>query len=63
MQLQNEYTNNMTILSHTQAEMEASLRKITNYSPAFSRMLGDFLKFLEDASTVQVPTTGGNTYR
>jgi hypothetical protein len=56
--LQNEYANNMTIMSHTQTEMEASLRKITSYSPAFSRMLGDFLSFLEDASRVSVPTSG-----
>jgi len=62
--LQNEYQDNMTIISHTQAEMEASLRKITNYSPAFSRMLGDFLNFLESASQIDVSTTtGGRIYR
>jgi hypothetical protein len=64
MEMQNEYANNMTIVSHTQAEWEATLRKITGYSPAFSRMLGEFLSFLEEASHVQIPTSGGSvTYR
>jgi hypothetical protein len=64
MDLSNEYSNNMTIISHTQTEMEASLRKITSYSPAFSRMLADFLNFLENASQVTPPGYGGSvTYR
>jgi hypothetical protein len=64
MLLQNEYTDNMTKLSHVQAEQEALLKKITGYSPAFSRMLTDFLSFLENASQVSTPTAnGGRTSR
>jgi hypothetical protein len=63
MDMQNEYANNMTIISHTQTEMEASLRKITSYSPAFSRMLGDFLDFLEGASQLPPPGYGGSVSR
>ena len=61
--LQNEYANNMTKISHTQTEMEAALRKITSYQPAFSRLLQEFLSFLEEASTLEPPSTGGITYR
>jgi hypothetical protein len=58
MDMQNEYANNMTIMSHTQTEMEASFRKITSYQPAFSRMLADFLDFLENSSRQTVGTGG-----
>jgi hypothetical protein len=64
-QVTNEYQNNMTKISHTQTEWEATLRKITSYQPAFSRLLQDFLSFLENTQNTQAPTmgSGGNTYR
>jgi phage tail protein X len=61
--LQMEYTKNVKLLNQAQTEMEASLRKITQYSPAFSRMLGDFLKFIQDASKVEVGSGSGSGYQ
>ena len=64
-QATNEYQNNMTKISHTQTEWEATLRKITSYQPAFSRLLQDFLAFLEEANSTPASTSGfgGKTYR